>query len=122
MKSSYERPRINNGDLRTPVSFWEYKANGGPEPGEKQQQVLYKTYAKIDEVWSKDVEQAKANDTLSDITLTIRDPHGDFIPTNKHYIDVDYAQYSGKHYNIKQAQPDPQNRDFIKIIAGRVSN
>lgn len=120
MRPQYERPRVQNGDLRTPVIFYSYKPNAGPEPGESKNRIEYITWAKIDEVWSKDLEQAKSNNTLSDITITIRDTQGEYIPSTKHYFEVDLLEYQGKHYNIKQAQPDPQNRDFIKIIAGMV--
>lgn len=120
MRPQYERPRVQNGDLRTPVKFYSYKANTGPEPGEAVEKLEYMTWAKVDEVWSKDVAQAKSNNTLSDITISIRDTQGEYIPSNKHYIEVDLPEYKDKHYNIKHVQPDPQNRDFIKVIAGMV--
>lgn len=118
MKPQYERPRVQSNDLRTWVKFYSYEPNPGPEPGESKSSVQYEAWARIDEVWSRDVAQAKSNGTLSDITLTIRDTHGEYIPSNKHYIEVDMPEYRGKHYNVKHTQPDPQNRDFIKVIAG----
>ncbi|WP_226677203.1 head-tail adaptor protein [Mesobacillus jeotgali] len=114
----YQTKRVNTGELRTRVSFYEFGPNDGPEPGESEKQVLYETWAKVDEVWSKDIEIAKSNGTLSDLTITIRDPRGAFIPTNKHYIQVNAPEYEHLRYNVKQAQPDLQNRDFIKIISG----
>lgn len=121
MKRPYEPPRIHAGELRTPVRFWSYRPNDGPEPGEAPKRLEYMTYAKIDEVWSKDLEQAKANGTLSDVTITIRDTHGEYVPSNKHYMEVELLEYGDRQYNIKHVQPDPQNRDFIKIIAGVVT-
>lgn len=112
----YKPPRVHSGELRTPVTFYMYAPNEGPEPGEKEKQVLYKCLAKIDNVWMKDLELAKANGTLSDITITIRDPLQDYIPTDKHYISIDHPQYKGKRYNIREVQPDPQDNRFITII------
>lgn len=120
MKETYRPPRIDIGDLRTWVTFFVFAPNKGPEPGEKKKKEVYGTFSKVDEVWSKDLEQAKANGTLSDITITIRDTHGEYVPSNKHYLEVDLEEYEGKQYNIKHTQPDPQNRDFVKIIAGMV--
>lgn len=120
MKPQYERPRVHNGELRTSVKFYSYSPNDGPEPGESKTKTEYVTWAKVDEVWSRDVAQAKSNNTLSDITITIRDTHGEYVPSNKHYIEVDLPEYRGKHYNVKHTQPDPQNRDFVKVIAGMV--
>lgn len=115
---SYKPPRVKTGDLRVPVIFYEYAPNEGPEPGEKVKRILYKCFAKVDNVWMKDLEQAKSNGTIEDITLTIRDPLEDYIPTNKHYLSVDARGYRDKHFNIKTDFPDPQNNAFIKIVAG----
>lgn len=114
----YKPPRVNTGDLRTPITFYEYAANEGPEPGESEKNVLYQPWAKIDSVWLKDLEVAKANGTLSDITITIRDPQADFIPNNKHYLSIDAPEYRDKRYNVKHVQPDLQNKGFITIVAG----
>ncbi|MFD9626977.1 phage head-tail adapter protein, partial [Peribacillus muralis] len=64
-----------------------------------------------------DMEMAKSNGTLSDITITIRDPQADYIPTNKHILFIDNDMYQ-ERYNIKHVQPDLQNKEFIKIVAG----
>jgi hypothetical protein len=79
---------------------------------------LYNCFAKVDEVWMKDIEVAKANGTLSDVTLTIRDPLSTFRPTNKHHLIIDHPHYQGKTYRIKEVQPDMQNRQFVRVIAG----
>lgn len=118
IKFEYKKPRLNSGDLRTPVTFYEYAPNDGPEPGEVEKKVLYESMAKVDNVWLKDLEQAKSNGTVEDITITIRDPLDDYIPSNKHYISVDARGYRGKRFNIKTALPDPQNDAFITINAG----
>lgn len=117
----YKSPRVNTGELRTRVTFYEYVPNDGPFPGEKEKKIIYETWAKIDEVWMKDFEIAKSNGTLSDLTITIRDPHGEFFPTNKHYVQINTHEYGHLKYNVKQAMPDLQIRDFIKVVAGVVS-
>ena len=116
-KFEYKEPRVHTGELRTPVIFYEYAPNSGPEPGESYKRTLYNTWAKIDEVWLKDLELAKSNGTLTDVTITIRDPHADYIPNNRHYVEIDAPEYQGKRYNIKHVQPDLQNRKFITIVA-----
>lgn len=116
----YKPPRVHTGELRTPVIFYEYQPNPGPIPGESEKRVLYKAFAKIDEVWMRDLEQAKANKTLSDITVSIRDPQAEFIPNTKHYIEVDAPEYNGIRYGIKSVRPDPQNKQFIRVVSGVV--
>lgn len=114
----YKPPRVNTGDLRTMIIFYEYEANDSPEPGESEKQILYKAWAKIDNVWLKDLETAKSNGTLSDLTITIRDPQADYIPTNKHYISIDALEYQDKRYNVKEVLPALQNKQFTTIVAG----
>lgn len=116
-KFEYKSPRVHSGELRTPVIFYEYGPSPGPYPEEEEKQVLYRSWAKIDEVFLRDQELAKSNGTLSDVTITIRDPQAEYIPTNKHYVEIDAPEYKNKHYNIAQAQPDLQNRQFINVIA-----
>ncbi|MEV5038860.1 head-tail adaptor protein [Peribacillus frigoritolerans] len=116
----YKPPRVNTGDLRTPITFYEYAPNKGPEPGESEKEILHQALAKVDHVWLKDMEVAKSNGTLSDVTITIRDPQADYSPTNKHVLSIDDARYRDKRYNIKHVQPELQNKDFIKIVAGLV--
>lgn len=118
IKFEYKKKRINSGDMRTPVVFYEYAPTKGPEPGEKEKRVLYECFAKVETVWAKDLEQAKATGTVEDLTIFIRDPRSDYRTNNKHYVEIDDIYYRGKRYNIKHVQPDLQNKDFIKIIAG----
>ncbi|SDX65098.1 phage head-tail adapter protein [Salimicrobium album] len=117
----YKRPTTTSGDLRTPVTFYEYQPNPGPEPGEHQKATLFDCFAQVDEVWLRDMEQAKANGTLSDITLKIRDPHGSYVPSNKHYVSVQSVYYSNAPYRIKEVQPNLQDHRYINIIAERTS-
>lgn len=121
IKFEYKKPRANSGDLRTPVTFYEFAPNEGPEAGEVEQKILFDAWAKVDKVWLRDLEQAKANGTLEDITILIRDPQEDYLPTNHHYIGINDRNYFGKRYQIKSVQPDLQDKQFITIIAGLIS-
>jgi len=105
-------------ELHTRITFYEFAPNDGPDPGESEKKVLYECWGKIEEVWLKDLEQAKQNGTLSDLTITIRDPQDTYIPSNKHYLSINARQYKDNRYNIKHVQPDLQNRRFITIVAG----
>lgn len=117
VKFSYKRPRVHNGELRTQIEFFEYKPVDGPYPDQYEHKSLFKCWAKVDKVWTKDLEQAKANGTISDVTITIRDPLPTYMPSNKHFLRIYTPEYDGKVYNIFEASPDLQERDFYRIIA-----
>lgn len=114
-KNEYKPPRLKSSDLRIPVTFYEYEEKQGPLPGQKEKKILFECLAKIDGIWLKDMERAKQNGTLSEVTIIIRDPIGSYVPTNKHYIEINDDLYPD-HYNIKHVQPDVQDRSFINII------
>ncbi|MCG7314142.1 phage head-tail adapter protein [Priestia flexa] len=114
----YNAPRLHNGELRTPILFYRNKPNVGPLPGESKDEEVFRTFGKVDRVWLKDLEMAKANGTLSDVTITIRDPLTEYRPSNLHYIAIDEIDYQNIKYNIKSVQPNLQDRRFIDIVAG----
>jgi len=104
-------------ELNKRVTFYEYAPNEEPEPGEDVKRTLYECWAKVDEVWLKDLELAKANGTLSDLTITIRDPRKSYQPNNKHYLSINSTYYTDKHFNIKHVRPDFKNKRFVTIVA-----
>ena len=108
--------KIDINELDTPVVFYEYVPKQGPLPGEDEKRILYTAWAKIDEVWMKDLELAKSNGTLSDLTITIRNPLSEYRPSNKHYLSIETLDYKDKRYNIKHVQP--LNNNYIRIVAG----
>lgn len=109
--------KINPSELKTRVRFFLYEAKKGMKPGVEQKKVAFECSAKIDSVWSKDIAIEKANGTLSDITIVIRDTRGEFIPTNFHFIEIDALGFDGKIYNVKEVQPDPQDKSYLRVIA-----
>lgn len=117
MEYKYKKPRIHNGELRTPVTFYEYAPHAGPEPGEVEKSELFTTFAKVDSVWTRDLTQAKATGVMSDVTLFIRETHGEYIPDTKHYLSIEMPEYKNKRYQIKDVAPEPQLRDFVRIVA-----
>ncbi len=114
-KNEYKPPRHRSSDFRVPVIFYEYKENEGPKPGQQKKKKLFDCLAKIDGIWLKDMERAKQNGTLSEVTISIRDPIGSYVPTNKHFVEIEDYLYP-EPYNIKHVQPDVQDRSVINIV------
>lgn len=121
IKFEHKPKRVNSGDLRTPVKFYQLEPNDGPEAGENVTVELYTCYAEIVKVFRKDMEQAKANGTLEDVTVKIRNPYDSYIADTKDSLSIDHPHYAGKEYSIKSVQPDPQDYGFIIVIAGLTS-
>ncbi len=112
------KKRMRVSDLNTRIIFYEYRPKkDSPYPDEFDYAVLYQCWAKVDRVWLRDLETAKQNNTISDVTLTIRDPLQEFMPTNKHFIKIEIFDYEHLVYNVTSSQPDLQHRDFITIVA-----
>lgn len=98
-------------ELNTRIQFHGMVPNEGPEAGEGSSGVVYECWAGIDSFSVKDFDES----TVENVTLFIRDPRGSFVPSNKHSISIMNPLYEGKLYNVKMAQPDFKNSQFINI-------
>ncbi|HDP6031881.1 TPA: head-tail adaptor protein [Staphylococcus aureus] len=117
MKKVFKKPKITTRRLKTRVYFYEYVENADPEAGEKEGKLLYSCWASVDGVWLRELEQAISNGTQNDIRIYIRDPRGDYLPNEEHYLEIE-SKYFRSRLNIKQISPDLDNKDFIMIRGG----
>lgn len=114
----YQKPKVNNGALRTPVAFYSYQAMPGPMPGEEENQVLYNCFAEIYNPSMKDLEILNSKATKLAVTITIRDPQTNYIVSNKDYVEILDRRYSGIRWNIIDVRNDFTNNQFITILLG----
>lgn len=125
INSHYEKPKIVAGDLNIPVKFFEYKPVDGPEPGEQQKKELYKCTCLTYKPSMKDMDILRSKETEEGTTIKIRDPYKDYIPTNKHKVEIDDYRMidSGvlKVWEIIDVAPDYEDSNFIKIVLKRHS-
>ncbi|EFS01048.1 gp8, partial [Listeria seeligeri FSL N1-067] len=47
MKFQFKPQKVQSGDLRTPVVFFEYQPVNGPEPGEIEKVILFECFAEV---------------------------------------------------------------------------
>ncbi|PWA08656.1 phage head-tail adapter protein [Pueribacillus theae] len=111
----------NASDLNTRIQFFEYAPSDGPEPGEVEKRQLWECWAEIYEPSMKDIESLSTN-VLYSVTARIRDPRGEYKPSNKHYLavlDDAYQDDEGNYvrFNIKKMHPDVKDKRFIKVVA-----
>lgn len=118
---NYKRPEIVAGDLNTPVTFFEFKPSDDPDPGEEEKKELYECTCLAYNPSSKDREILSAKGTKEAITIKIRDPHTDYLPSNKHKAILDDFRYKDKVWDIVDFAPDLENNQFLKIILGVTS-
>ncbi|KAF1303669.1 phage head-tail adapter protein [Enterococcus sp. JM9B] len=119
--SNYKPPEIGTGDLKTPVSFFEYAPSDGPEPDEVVKKNLYSCTALIYNPSMKDMTILEAKGTKEGVTIKIRDPYLDYVPTNKHKVEIDDYRYVNKKWEIIDVALDFENNAFVKIILGATS-
>lgn len=118
IKMKYERPKIVAGDLRTPVTFFEYQPSSGPDPSDEEKKELYKCTCLAYNPSMKDREILDVVGTKEAITIKIRDPYTDYFASNKHKAVLDDYRYQGKVWDVIDVVPDLENNEFIKIILG----
>ena len=118
---NYKPNKIVAGALNTPVSFFEFKPSEGPEPGEEEKEELYDCTCLVYNPSSKDRDILQSKGTKEAVTIKIRDPYTDYLPSNKHKVILDDFRYKDKIWDIVDHAPDIENNDFIKIILGITS-
>lgn len=117
----YKPPDANTGDLRTPVTFYEYQPCAGPEPGEQEKQVLHRCFAEVYSPSMKDIAVMELNGTKEAVTIRIRDTAGEFTPTNKHFAEIHDYRYSDKVLNVVDVRYDLKRNGFTTIVLGYTS-
>ena len=118
---NYKKPEIVAGDLKTPVAFFEYTPSDGPDPGEIEKEILYSCTALIYNPSMKDMTILESKGTKEGVTIKIRDPYLDYVPTNKHKVEIDDYRYAKKVWEVIDVSQDFENNAFIKIILGATS-
>ena len=121
INSNYKPKKITAGALNTPVSFFEFKPSDGPEPGEEEKEELYDCTCLVYNPSSKDRDILQSKGTKEAVTIKIRDPFTDYLPSNKHKAILDDFRYKDKVWDIVDHAPDIENNDFVKIILGITS-
>lgn len=118
---NYKPKKITAGELNTPVSFFEFKPSDGPEPEEEEKEELYNCTCLVYNPSSKDRDILQSKGTKEAVTIKIRDPYTDYLPSNKHKVILDDFRYKDKVWDVVDHAPDVENNDFVKIILGVTS-
>ena len=116
----YKPPKTGSRELRTYVTFYGTQDNG-PEPSQTSGAKLFECTAEVYKPSMKDLEVMKANGTEKGLTIKIRDPLEDYVPTNKHKVTVHDRHFKDDEWEITDIRPDPQHNKFIVILLGATS-
>lgn len=117
----YKPKQTSSGDLRTPVTFFDYKPKDGPDPEETEKSTLHKCHAEIYSPSMKDLEKLKSSETKQALTIKIRDSKGEYVPSNKHFVEINDYRYRGITWNIIDVVFDMTDNSFIKLILGVIN-
>lgn len=116
LNPKYKKPKIDNGDLRTQVEFYEVVANGS-YPNQTEVSKLYECLALAYNPSQKDREILNVNQTREGLTLKIRDPLKAYTPLNTHQVKIhDYRYDAKKTWEIVDVAYDFEDNTFIKIV------
>lgn len=122
---NFKKMKTGAGELRTPVSFYEYQPNDGPDPGEVEERLLHHSMAEVYNPSMKDWELIDTKNTKRAVTINVRDPLEEYQPTNKHIVEIEDFHFKEKsefiRWNILDVQPNPKDSRLIKVILGVTS-
>lgn len=103
--------KFSSRDLNERVSFNEdvsKSINGLPQRPKPQE--LYSCYACIQDAQESDTQTSINTGSKFIKTIIIRDPRGDYKPSNKHYVIHDHVRYDVKYY-----KPDYRDKSFLRV-------
>ena len=111
----------NFNKLKIRIGFINTLSRVGGKPGkEYSEDTLFNCWASIENVWLKDIQQAKANNTETDLTITIRDPLNTFEIKKTHAVKILNGRFKDKIYDISLIQNDFQDSRFVTLICKQV--
>ena len=114
----YKKPESQNGDLRTPLTFYTSKVEEGVDGRDVSYKKAFSTMGQVYSPSFKDIEIATGKALKAKMTLKIRDPLDDYQPDNRHFVEVEDLRLKGKKWQIIDVRPDYDNRDFLIVIIG----
>lgn len=117
----YRKPKTGAGELRTPVTFYLFGPDDGPEPGEARKKVLHECMCEAYSPSIKDLTVMGITGTKEAVTVKIRDTGGEYLPTNKHFAELHDYRFSGKEFSVIDVRPDMKDSRFTVILLGVTS-
>lgn len=114
----YKKPESQNGDLRTPLTFYTSKVKEGVDGRDVSYKKAFYTMGQVYSPSFKDIEIATGKALKAKMTLKIRDPLDDYQLDNRHFVEVEDLRLKGKKWQIIDVRPDYDNRDFLIVIIG----
>ena len=107
----YKKPEAQNGDLRTPLTFYTSKVEEGLHGRDVSHEKAFYTMGQVYSPSFKDIEIATGKSMQAKMTLKIRDPLSDYQPKNEHFVEVGDNRLSGEKWQIIDVRPDFDNQD-----------
>lgn len=104
--------------MRIPVSFYLFGPDDGPEPGEGQKKILHRCMCEAYNPSIKDLTVMGTVGTKEAVTVRIRDTGGEYMPSNKHFAELDDHRFRGKVFSVIDVRPDMKDSRFITILLG----
>ena len=114
----YKKPEAQNGDLRTPLTFYTSKVKEGVDGRDVSYKKAFYTMGQVYSPSFKDIEIATGKAMKAKMTVKIRDPLSDYQPDNRHFVEVGDIRLKDKKWQIIDVRPDFDNRDFLIVIIG----
>ena len=113
---TYKPPKISNGDLNVPVTFFVPAEPVGPYPGPPEKEVVFQTLCELYDSSTKDFERVNTTDMEYIATINIRNPYTDYQIKHSDKFEVDHHLYEGVIFNVEHFTVNSDDRNFLKIV------
>lgn len=115
MIRQYQPPKVTNGDMNVPVTFYRQTANDGPIPGNTRETVFF-SLCELYESSSKDLEYASGTTHEHTVTIQFRRPGEDYRIKNSDVFEVVDGLYDGIIFRVQHFAPTSDNKQILKVV------
>lgn len=114
------KKQTTNGDLRTPVVFFNAQIDEGLDGRDTHFEEVYMTFAEVYDPSTKDIQIADTINAKANFTLKMRDPLSAYVPSNQHFVEIKDTRYPHKKWSILDIRPSFDERTFLTIVLGGI--
>lgn len=127
-----KRETTHNGTLKTMVIFQRMMVSDDFYETNTKSEEIYKAWGEVSELSFQDLENLKGRFSKnalalesikskaikSFVTVTIRDPMGQYLPSNSDTVKLLDERYADKDWDVIEVRPDFRSRHFLVVSLG----
>lgn len=117
----YTPPKVTNGDLRVPVTFYKSISDDGPYPTVSTKAV-FTTLCELYDSSLKDIEKIDTTNSKHIVSLNFRHPHEDYNIEHSDKFKILEGLYSDIEFDVEHFSTKSDDKEMLKVVGVSYAN